>query len=142
MSKRLPFILLILMFGLILELAVMVVASLIPFIADNTGALSLDLIKEEAINVLLHPIATMQNLITTNNPIFYIGTIALIIYILVIILKNPEKKSEWEPETKNTTHGGARYARYNEIFVPNHINAVSEKQLLTNFKKSLQKDDD
>jgi len=122
--------------SLFLELLVIQVSYLLPFIGENKDKLSMDILKNEVLTILQHPIETISSLIADNNPLFYIGTFAVIIYTIVVFLRNPDKKG-WEAETENTTHGGARYARMNEIFVPNQIKGYSKKQLLEEFKKSL-----
>lgn len=121
---------------LLLEMIVIQISNLLPFIGENKSRLSVDMLKDEAINTFQHPINVIGNLIADNNPLFYIGTIAVIIYTIVVFVRNPEKEG-WEAETKNTTHGAARYARPSEIFIPNQIKGFSKKQLLDEFKRSL-----
>ncbi|KKE78669.1 hypothetical protein DTX80_17835 [Bacilli bacterium] len=122
--------------SLLLEMVVIQVSHLLPFIGENKSTLNLEMLKGEALFVLQHPIDTISSLVSDNNPLFYIGTIAVIIYTIVVFVKNPDKKG-WEAEIENTTHGGARYARTNEIFIPNQIKGFSKKQLLEEFKNSL-----
>jgi len=122
--------------SLMLELVIIQISYLLPFMGENKKDLSLDMLKNEALNVLQHPIETISILISDNNPLFYIGTIGVIIYTIAVFVKNPDKKG-WEAETENTTHGGARYARVNEIYVPNQLKGCTKKQLLEEFKKSL-----
>lgn len=144
MGKKIPFISLIIILGLFLEYIIIEIASLLPFIGNlkKEGNLNFPLVKEETLNILKNPFSTISDLIASNNPLFYIGSIAVVIYILVVMFKNPFKHKEWEAETHNTTHGGARYARPSEVFIPNQIKGCSSRQLLEQFKTSLRRNGD
>ncbi|MEC0434427.1 hypothetical protein P8832_09665 [Bacillus subtilis] len=141
MKKTTPFYIFIVIFWAFLELIVIEISSLLIFLADHKkkGDLSIDLIKEKAIDIFQHPISTISQLISENNPLFYIGSLALIIYMLFVVFKTPKDKQDWEAETKNQTHGSARYAEDREIFIPGRIEKISHKQMLQQFKESLKK---
>ncbi len=144
MKKSTPFYIFIIIFLAFLEFLVIEISSLIMFLADHTkkGDLSIGLVTEKAIDILQHPISAMSKLIAENNPIFYVGSAALIISTLIVLFKTPKEKQDWEAETKNQTHGSARYATNSEIFIPGRIEKVSKKQMLKQFKKSLKKGND
>lgn len=140
MSKKLPLILFALFTGVLLQLVVLEIASLLPFVGENKENLSGELLKDEALNILQHPISTIRSLIAENNPLFYLGTVAVVIYMFVISLRTPPKTG-WEAETENTTHGAARYAYAREIFIPSQLKSANKKELLEQFKKSLMEGD-
>ena len=140
-KKSLPLYFLVVIVALILEYLVIEIASLLPYIGEQqkNGTLSIEWLKEEAYNIFMNPIATITNLISENNPLFFIGTAAVAIYAVVVIFKS-KKKTGWEAETENTTHGGARYARASEIYQPSELNGFSKQQLLSQFKASLKEE--
>lgn len=140
MSKKLPLIFFALFTGVILQYVVLEIATLLPFLGENKANLNVDMLKEKALSILQHPITTIKALIEEKNPLFFIGTGAVVIYMFVISLKKP-RDTEWKAETENTTHGGARYAYGSEIFVPKQLNGANKKELLEQFKKSLTEGD-
>ena len=135
MKKR--SVILILITTLILEEIVLQVSHLLTFIGEKKTNLTINMIKDESIYILTHPIEITKKLIDSNNPLFYIGTLGMLIYMIVLFVKSPEK-GDWKAETKQTTHGSARYARPNEIYVPSEIKGYSKKMLFNEFKKTLK----
>lgn len=140
MSKKLPLVLFAIFTGVILEYVVLEIAALLPFIGENKSILSGDLLKVEALNIFQHPISTISTLIAEKNPLFFIGTGVVIIYMCVITLRTPAEKG-WKAETENTTHGGARYAYSREIFIASQLKGANKKELLEQFKDSLKDGD-
>ena len=121
------------------ELCLVVVTQLIMTFSEFKLSLTTVILLETVKETLLHPFQTIQTLIETNNPLFIIGTIGLLLYCASVQIKlaSKEKKEGWEADERNQYHGSARWAREKEIFDGKNYLAQSKQEILKNFTASL-----
>ena len=121
------------------EWCLIVVTQLIMTLSEFKLSLTTTILLETVKETLLHPFQTIQTLIETNNPLFLMGTIGLLLYCASVQIKlaSKEKKEGWEADERNQYHGSARWAREKEIFDGKNYLAQSKQEILKNFTASL-----
>ncbi|WP_077324104.1 hypothetical protein [Virgibacillus siamensis] len=120
-----------------LFLIVLQISTLIPFIANHTDSLSVELIKDQSLTILLHPIETMQILVNANNPLFWALIAAAFLYAIFVSYRLGKSKEGWEVDAKEQSHGSARFATSKELFNNGEFNGCSTKETFKEFLQSL-----
>lgn len=88
--------------------------------------------------VFLHPIQTIKEYISSQNPLFIMLTALNLFYSAFIQFKRKTKKVGWAIHEKNAYHGSARWAKEKEILDGNFI-AKSEQEVREAFFQTLQR---
>jgi hypothetical protein len=122
---------------LILELLVINVAGLLPFMAahkaDVSGAPYMDFFKDS----LLNPIESSIVLVKGKNPLFFIGSAGALLLALYAVFFAKDRKGEYQLADRYGVYGKARWARKNEIYTPNETVSVPAKQLMHDLEASM-----
>lgn len=122
---------------IILELIVITIAGLLPFMAahkaDFSGAPYMDFF----IDSLLNPIEKSTMMVEEKNPLFFIGSIGALLLTLYTVFSSKDGKGEYELADRYGVYGKARWARKNEIFGQNETICVPEKQLIHDLEASM-----
>lgn len=103
------------------------IASLIPFLAENLKSLTFALVKNKSLDILIHPIHTVNTLIDTQNPIFYFLFIAAFFYSIFLAYRLGDTKEGWEVDKKEQSHGSARFGKPKEIFHKGEFNGCNRQ---------------
>lgn len=85
---------------------------------------------------LKHPIILVKTLKNAKNPIFIIGTGAVVIFSLYVLYKLTNKK-DYRLATDYAVHGSSRYANNKEIFVENETVGVTINDMIKDLKMSM-----
>ncbi|WP_121614502.1 hypothetical protein [Mesobacillus foraminis] len=122
---------------LILELLVINVAGLLPFVAahkaDVSAAPYMDFFKYS----LLNPIDSSIMLVEGKNPLFFIGSVGAVLLAMYAVFFAKDRKAEYQLADRYGVYGKARWARKNEIFVPNETVSIPAKQLMHDLEASM-----
>ncbi|MBT2757959.1 hypothetical protein J7E71_18975 [Mesobacillus foraminis] len=120
-----------------LELLVINVAGLLPFMAahkaDISGAPYMDFFMDS----LLNPVESSIVLVEGKNPLFFIGSVGAVLLALYAVFFAKDRKGEYELADRYGVYGKARWARKNEIFVTSETVCVPAKQLIHDLEASM-----
>ena len=123
---------------MILELLVINVAGLFPFLAvhkaDISGAPFIDFIMGN----LLHPIEKSTIMIKEKNPLFYLGSGAVMVLAIYVSFFMKSGKGRYELADSYGVHGSSRFAKRQEIFKQGETINVPVNQLMNDLEASMQ----
>jgi uncharacterized membrane protein len=121
----------------LLELVVINIAGILPFIASHkaniSGAPYMDFITEN----LLHPIESSTLMIEEKNPLFFLGSVAVALLSFYAAFFMKSAKGKYQLADKYGVHGSSRFAHKHEIFKHGETVGVPEKQLMKDLKASM-----
>jgi hypothetical protein len=121
----------------LLELAVINIAGILPFIvahkANISGAPYMDFITEN----LMHPIGSSTLMIEEKNPLFFLGSGAVILFSFYAAFIMKGGKGKYQLADKYGVHGSSRFAHKHEIFKQDEIVGVPDKQLMKDLEASM-----
>jgi len=121
----------------IFELIVINIAGMLPFLAAHkahiSGALFLDFVREN----LMHPMETSISMIEKKNPLFFMGSGAVIIFSVYAVFFAKGSKGKYELADQYGVHGSSRFAQKQEIFKPGETVGVPAKQLMEDLTASM-----
>lgn len=87
-------------------------------------------------NGLKHPITLIKTLKNAKNPIFIIGTGAVVLFSLYVFYKLTTKK-DYKLATDYAVHGSSRYASNKEIFVEKETVAIPIGNMMKDLEMSM-----
>lgn len=122
---------------LILELIVINIAGLLPFMAIHKENITDAPYMEFLMDSLLHPLEKSSAMMEEKNPLFFLGSGGALLLILYVVFFAKERKGEYELADKYGVYGKARWARKNEIFIDNETVGVPVKQLMQDLEASM-----
>ncbi|PED29436.1 hypothetical protein CON13_25235 [Bacillus cereus] len=120
----------------ILELFVINIASLLPFLAANKANVSQAPSMDFIIQNVLHPISQSNSLIADKNPLFILGSAAVGLAIYVAFFMKGSK-GKYELADKYGVHSSSRFAHKHEIFKQGETVAVAPKQFIKDIEASI-----
>ena len=94
------------------------------------------IMKERFTNLLVHPFSSISEMINGKNPVLFIGTIIVLLYMGYVVYKS-SSKGTYKIESKYAVHGSSRFANNNEIFVKNETIGVPVKQMFRDLESSM-----
>ncbi|MDM5291848.1 hypothetical protein QUF81_00895 [Peribacillus simplex] len=119
------------------ELIVINIAGILPFLAAHQANISsapfMDFVTENLIN----PIGTSTTMIEKKNPLFFIGSGAVIVLAVFMVFFAKGGKGKYELADKYGVHGSSRFAQKHEIFTHGETVEVSAKQLMQDLETSM-----
>jgi len=121
----------------LLELIVINIAGILPFIAAHKGNISgapyVDYITENS----LHPIDSSTLMIEEKNPLFFIGSGAVVCFSVYAVFFMKGSKGKYQLADRYGVHGSSRFAHKHEIFKHGETVAVPVKQLMKDLEASM-----
>lgn len=87
-------------------------------------------------NGFKHPIILIKTLKDARNPIFILGTGAVVLFSLYVFYKLTNKK-DYKLATDYAVHGSSRYASNKEIFVQNETVAIPISDMMKDLEMSI-----
>ena len=126
------------LFIMILELIVINVAGLLPFLAVHkeniSGAPYIDFVIEN----LLHPFEKSTIMIQEKNPLFFLGSGAVVVVAIYTVFFMKSGKGKYELADTYGVHGSSRFAKKQEIFKQGETIEVPVNQLMKDLEASMQ----
>lgn len=120
---------------LLLYMLMLVVTAFMTFAEyklDITSAMILDSILQTA----RHPVHYGAMAIKENNPLFIIGVVAIIAYLVFLYAKSFTKEKSWETD-KNDTHGSAKWMDKKSLVKGKNYHVISYNTLYEEWEKSM-----
>ncbi|MCQ6281827.1 hypothetical protein [Bacillus sp. EB600] len=121
----------------LLELIVINVAGILPFIAAHKANISSAPYMEFLIENLLHPIEKAILMIEDKNPLFFLGNGAVVLVSFYVTFFMNGAKGKYQLADKYGVHGSSRFAYKNEIFKQGETVGVPVNQLLKDLEASM-----
>ncbi|MBT2728235.1 hypothetical protein J7E63_14945 [Bacillus sp. ISL-75] len=122
---------------ILLELIVINIAGILPFIAAHRDNLSDAPYFEFITDNLLHPIENSTLMIEEKNPLFFLGSGAVILLSFYATFFMKGAKGKYQLADKYGVHGSSRFAHKHEIFKQGEIVGVPVNQLMKDLEASL-----
>lgn len=123
---------------LILELLLLSALEAVSVLTEYRLNISADLIFSELGTMFQNIFSVINNYWQERNPLFIIGTIAILIYTL-ILHKGKFKKEGWETYENNAYHGSAHWGKNNEIVDKKNFISKTDKDIEKEFLNSLER---
>jgi len=120
------------------ELIVINIAGILPFLAAHKANISSAPLMAFVIENLMNPIGTSTSLIEKKNPLFFIGSGAVIVLSVFMVFFTKGGKGTYELADKYGVHGSSRFAQRSEIFTYGETVVVPAKQLMQDLDASMQ----
>ncbi|MBV7508891.1 hypothetical protein KW850_27185 [Bacillus sp. sid0103] len=121
----------------LLELVVINIAGILPFVAAHkeniSGAPYMGFITEN----LLHPIESSTLMIEEKNPLFFLGSVAVVLLSFYAAFFMKGAKGKYQLADKYGVHGSSRFAHKHEIFKHGETVGVPDKQLMKDLEASM-----
>jgi len=121
----------------LLELIVINIAGILPFIAVHKGNISgapyMDFIIENS----LRPIESSARMIEEKNPLFFLGSGAVVCFSVYVVFFMKGPKGKYQLADKYGVHGSSRFAHKHEIFKQGETVGVPVKQLMRDLEASM-----
>jgi uncharacterized membrane protein len=86
---------------------------------------------------LMNPIGTSTSMIEKKNPLFFIGSAAVIVLAVFMVFFTNGGKGKYELADKYGVHGSSRFAQKHEIFTYGETVEVPAKQLMQDLDTSM-----
>jgi hypothetical protein len=122
----------------LLELIVINVAGILPFIAEHKANISSAPYIEFLIENLLHPFEKTILMIEEKNPLFFLGSGAVILFSFYASFLMKGAKGKYQLADKYGVHGSSRFAYKHEIFTQGETIGVAVNQLMKDLESSIQ----
>lgn len=123
---------------LILQLIVINIAGLLPFIAEQKNQLSTEAFLNYIWQNIQHPILHSTQMIQEKNPVFMLGSTSAIILSFYMAFISNRRKTQYELADKYGVHGSSRFARPSEIFTHGETLGVAPQQLMKDLEASME----
>lgn len=120
-----------------LELFVINIASLLPFLSANKANISQAPFMDFVMQNVLHPISQSNSLIADKNPLFILGSAAAVGLAIYVAFFMKGSKGKYELADKYGVHGSSRFAHKHEIFKQGETVAVAPKQFIKDLEASI-----
>ena len=120
---------------LLLYMLMLILTAFMTFAAyklDITSAVMFDSILQTA----RHPVHYGLMAIKENNPLFIIGAVAVVVYLVFLYVKSFTKEKPWETD-KNDTHGSAKWMDKKSLAKGKNYHLISYRTLYEEWKKSM-----
>ncbi|KQU25918.1 hypothetical protein ASG65_15060 [Bacillus sp. Leaf13] len=121
----------------IFELIVINIAGILPFLAAHKTNISSAPFMDFVTENLMNPIGTSTSMIEKKNPLFFIGSAAVIVLAVFMVFFAKGGKGKYELADKYGVYGSSRFAQKHEIFTPGETVEVPAKQLLQDLEMSI-----
>lgn len=121
----------------LLELIVINIAGIVPFIAAHKANLSGAPYFEFLTDNLLHPIASSTLMIEEKNPLFFLGSVAVVLLSFYATFFMKGAKGKYQLADKYGVHGSSRFAHKHEIFKQGETVGVPVNQLMKDLEASM-----
>jgi hypothetical protein len=121
----------------LLELIVINVAGILPFIAAYKANISSAPYMEFLIENLLHPMEKATLMIEEKNPLFFLGSGAVVLLSFYVTFFIKGAKGKYQLADKYGVHGSSRFAYKNEIFKQGETVNVPVNQLMKDLEASM-----
>ncbi|MBT2733994.1 hypothetical protein [Bacillus sp. ISL-7] len=122
---------------ILLELIVINISGILPFIAAHQDNLSDAPYFEFITDNLLHPIENSTHMIEEKNPLFFLGSGAVILLYFYAVFFMKGAKGKYQLADKYGVHGSSRFAHKHEIFKHGETVRVPIKQLMKDLEASM-----
>ncbi|SIS01853.1 hypothetical protein SAMN05878482_10979 [Peribacillus simplex] len=119
------------------ELIVINIAGILPFLAAHKANISSAPFMDFVIENLMNPIGTSTSMIEKKNPLFFIGSGAVIVLSVFMVFFTKGGKGKYELADKYGVHGSSRFAQKHEIFTYGETVEVPIKQLMQDLDASM-----
>ena len=119
------------------ELIVINLAGILPFLAAHKANISSAPFMDFVIENLMNPIGTSTSMIEKKNPLFFIGSGAVIVLSVFMVFFTKGGKGKYELADKYGVHGSSRFAQKSEIFKHGETVEVPAKQLMQDLDASM-----
>lgn len=119
------------------ELIVINIAGILPFLAAHKANISGAPFMAFVTENLMNPIGTSTNMIEKKNPLFFIGSAAVIVLAVFMVFFTKGGKGKYELADKYGVHGSSRFAQNHEIFTHGETVEVPAKQLMQDLETSM-----
>lgn len=121
----------------LLELIVINIAGILPFIAlhktNISGAPYIEFITEN----LLHPIEKATHMVEEKNPLFYLGSAAVILLSFYVTFFMKGAKGKYQLADRYGVHGSSRFAHKHELFKQGETVGVPVNQFMKDLEASM-----
>jgi hypothetical protein len=121
----------------LLELIVINVAGILPFLAAYKANISSAPYMEFLIKNLLHPIEKATLMIEEKNPLFFLGSGAVVLLSFYATFFMKGAKGKYQLADKYGVHGSSRFAYKNEIFEQGETVSVPVNQIMKDLESSM-----
>ena len=121
----------------LLELIVINVAGILPFIAAYKANISSAPYMEFLIENLLHPMEKATLMIEEKNPFFFLGSGAVVLLSFYATFFMKGAKGKYQLADKYGVHGSSRFAYKNELFKQGETVGVPVNQLMKDLEASM-----
>ncbi|MGE7687147.1 hypothetical protein [Peribacillus simplex] len=121
----------------IFELIVINIAGILPFLAAHKANISSAPFMDFVTENLMNPIGTSTSMIEKKNPLFFIGSGAVIVLAVFMVFFAKGGKGKYELADKYGVHGSSRFAQKHEIFTYGETVEVPAKQLMQDLDASM-----
>ncbi|MCQ6267831.1 hypothetical protein M1K46_19575 [Fictibacillus sp. WQ 8-8] len=122
---------------LVLQLIVINIAGLLPFIAEQKSQLSTEAFLNFILQNIQHPILQSTQMIQEKSPLFLLGSGSVIILSFYIAFISNRRKTQYELADKYGVHGSSRFALPSEIFTHGETLGVAPQQLMKDLEASM-----
>jgi hypothetical protein len=121
----------------LLEIIVINIAGILPFIAAHKANISGAPYMEFITKNLLHPIEKATLMIEEKNPLFCLGSVAVVLLAFYAAFFMKGAKGKYQLADKYGVHGSSRFAHKHEIFKPGETVGVPVHQLMKDLEASM-----
>ncbi|MFF2853470.1 hypothetical protein [Peribacillus sp. NPDC058002] len=121
----------------IFELIVINIAGILPFLAAHQANISGAPLMAFIMENLMNPIGTSTSMIEKKNPLFFMGSAAVIVLAVCMVFFTKGDKGKYELADKYSVHGSSRFAQKHEIFMHGEMVEVPAKQLMQDLDASM-----
>ncbi|MFJ7512713.1 hypothetical protein ACIQW7_25195 [Peribacillus simplex] len=121
----------------IFELIVINIAGILPFLAAHQANISGAPLMAFVIENLMNPIGTSISMIEKKNPLFFLGSFAVVVLAVFLVFFTNGGKGKYELADKYGVHGSSRFAQKHEIFTHGETVEVPAKQLMQDLDASM-----
>lgn len=106
------------------EIILMFIVTLVSQLLEHKISFSVSLFSYD---LFLHPISTLQNLIESKNPLFLIGTVFIVCYLIYFKIKTRKKNYE-NVGDKYAVHGSSSWLKPKDLLNNHEIVSVFTKE--------------
>jgi len=121
----------------ILEMIVINIAGLLPLLAVHKENISDTPFISFVMGNFLHPFEVSTSMIEEKNPLFFIGSSAVIVFAIYVIFFMKGTKGKYELADRYGVHGSSKFAARHEIFKQGETIHVPAKQLMKDLEASM-----
>ncbi|MED1469806.1 hypothetical protein [Bacillus salipaludis] len=122
---------------ILLELIVINVAGVLPFIAAHKENISSAPFMEFFIGNVIHPLEKATLMIKEKNPLLFLGSGAVVLVSFYVTFFMKGVKGKYQLADKYGVHGSSRFAYKNEIFKQGETVPVPVNQFMKDLEASM-----